>query len=1689
MRRTKFASIISILALIWATGCSDNETHNPSNPPEDDAPIGPGEEIVLDTSKSINSWSGCMIDADCTNGAFCFQGQCVVQCNESMTCDSGYACQLSRGRCVNESFLQNIAEALKMDTPESPMSPQEKAMILAELDLQAAQNSDVRYSVLGKKNEAGEKIQNVEFIKRLPYEIHRENAKTGLSFEVRNSVGPVFYAVKTSENSLPVLKKVKGIRTANGSYQYTLDVNADEAVRSLKHLQRDGGELDTVELDIVTSVGNESVLLSETPSISRIYSGKVVPFSVLSGIDLPIRMAIEVFPDDVHNFDEIQSIKLYLPVSDTDIFSPENVKSTDTITEWTSVNIAQKDNASNCTNGKACFAAVFSTNDFVSAGSMILSKDDHVNRSIRLEIDSFDAENTTFSGIITDKFEGFFRESASSNISNEQQQWNVTQLGGYFKVVGTSLLPEDLKSHNHAAENLKMRDISEASIQICSGDDVSALMKYIKTSWTEGCNGLEENDALLCQKYQTCKNVDNLASYEALSLDDRLFCVQAAVNEILLDKTRVSYVLEQVLVSDASGKENTEEIEVCGRKINNFEDFRTACADSNCNLCKERPELSCASDLLAKLYKENKLLDSDAKSSLASSWINMMKESYIAQQYLAWNQDTEIRKSWLTGASYSGTFAAATMNSHNKTLLKRYQSEVLDVQRSVLRKQFVQSTLEMLSHSTADADATNVNEFSSLRNRILSDLSSCWESAASSLGLAAKRYDVLIQNDSERLSAAAELRPVLFDLYFSGLIASTINLKADQGSLNGAFGANLSSAIGKLSSLDQPFENLVFSRDGEIFTDTRLETDSDETALGRVKSAAESSTKKAEQKRTDVFNAINAQNQEILTIKDGYMSSLENMRTQIVNLCGYPSDCSTSEQRKTCQLFTAPFFCGLAIPSTDTTGVDLSKFESSTHELAQASISQVSDLNNCLEKYSHYEDGTLSEMSETDIHSCFGYDLNDISLALSTDVEGNISKAGLAIQELRQAILEYETSRAEYQIHLQKVNNTYETLNAYAESLSEQFTNMADTLSAIENNLTTIKQYESAIANYQIKINDEKTSALKAEYHNKVADLAHWAFVQGVGGIFNGVYSVQALKKAFNMMESEMSHRGDELERDAAAMNSRTSSALMDYIGFTTAIDAISRASINYYTFNPAAPQIVVQGYGSVVDVAAQIGTFIDLSIELSDKFIFSKKAALATNANELVKSTFNLATGALNKGMSISAANTQAELAETISKLKSAVTLHKEQCEGNSSAACTESQSLSSDEMTNLIADLERQNQLLLKQIEYENERNHALEELELGRNALLNDTLDLLDFERMVYIKDLDVAQKHLEYLKIAQDASELAMQFNNKLARFNTYRDLMGSASSFFQYAADLEDVEKYMEYARNDLSDYLAAIEYLTVRPFVDLRRSIYTARGTNDLNMIYKQLNDLTNRCGSGTRSQNQIKLSVRNRLGLVDDEFGGISAENKMMLNTRSGQITSDAELRYVKNEELSNLISNGKYLSSSFSLTPKLANISNSCDAKIDEIQVRLVSMEGKALRESANSTPKIILIYGGQSQLMSCHDKIDAIASSIGTRTTYGKYSTFHSDPISGGLNAGVYEVQAGEKYALSDRTEFTGTTSYLALRGYPLMATYSIMIDPESGENPNIHWENLADIEIQISYSTGTLGSDSSVCNYDL
>ncbi len=1689
MSKAKFIWALSLLAMTFV-GCSDDKQSDKS--PKKDQPVTPIEDDIDDgmsLSGVTSSVTGCLIDSDCAGGSFCFESQCVLQCDEERECDTGYACQISRGRCIQEGYLQNLVSAIQeLDAKQSEMSKEEVALAKAILDLESVEQSEVNLNRAQNKG-----LSLSDFISRVPSGVilDPQKDKQQVTIRLRKDAGIVYYAVRADDQKLPILKKATAVKTVENEYEYNFEIQTSVLRANKKKLLRDGGEeFLSTSVDIVSTVGNSKLLVFDSPEMSGIYSGHVVPGEVLSGIDLPIRMGIKVIPESARTFDEIESMILMLPVSQKDVFSPENVsfdsngKGKET---WASVEIAKKDDASACRSERACFAAVFSTNDFAPAGSMILDGSRHVNRNIRIEITGMNAADGTVTGHIIDRLDGIYREvTDNTNPSNKKtMHWNSTEMSGIFSVKGKDVIDEDkLSIHVHVADAETYGDIAEAPSLACTDEQIVSLVSHIVNPYNNiACNTLtDDEDIAKCNQYVVCTEIKSISAWKKTDVKDKAFCINSAVSGIELDETRGSAVLKNVLISDALSTEN-EKITVCGKQVGNFEDFRTLCADEDCDLCKEHPEYACAVDLLASLYRDGDELSLDEKTAISKNWVSMMNESNLLQQYLSWNNDIEIRKSWLTGAVYEDSFAESVMSTYNTGLLSQYHTKVLDVHRSILQGMTRQSVLEMLSVSNADGKDGGNSELSSARNEILSQIATAWENLSDSLGLMTRRYDVLSQDDLERVSVGAELRAYLFDLYYVGLVASELNLQADQGSLNGSFGANLASIMGKLESLDQPFEELVFMRDGEIFIDSRQENGPD-TALGVLRTNAKTAVEKAVSKREEVFSAIEKKNGERLSVQDSYLSSLESMRAKLVDLCGYPADCTTPKQRESCQIFTAPYFCGFALDSLETAGVDIRKIAKSDNSEMISSIKQINNYYDCILKNSKLDsDGKIeaSKVSEATYQKCLGAGM--VNDAISVSYSGaNISKAGQAIERFRLANRSYDAAVAEYNIQRQKAENTNIALGAYAESLSKRYQAMMATFDSISSSLDVIQKYEKAFEDYQVKVDKTKINNLYEDYQAQKDNFDNWMKIAGAS---------QAIPDLNALVNGAI--------QSYILINQKISGGItyksLEQVGMSSIISALFERNSAFYAAH-------AEEYYAVGDGAAAAYFDLFTNMELVDYAIVNidvnymlneKYTAIATlldKVNSEVNTQFSFQEERLKREVTVDEAKAQIELAETIAGIKSAVELYNKTCaHSSSSSECKATQELSGLEMEHAIAALERENALLLKQMTYKDQIDHEIQDLEIQRNEFKNSLLDLIDYERMVYVKQLEREKALLEYFEIVQEAENVADMLDAKLERFQKYNDLMGSASEFFQYARDIEDVETYIEYARNDLSDYLTAIEYLTVRPFVELRRSIYTARGTNDFEMIYEKLNDLTKNCGSGDESETMVTLSLKNRMGLPDTSINDLTSDEKMMLSFSSNNLPADAKNRYSAIGDMVKSLSDGTAYSGTFTLTPSFAHISNSCNAKIKEIQVRFVSREGKQLRESANSTPYITLVYGGQSQLLSCHEQIEAITKSIGDRTSFGKYSTFTADPVANGINAGVYEVPMGTSYKISSSTEFPGVTKYKSLKGYPLMASYTVIIDPQKGENKNIKWSNIGDVELQIIYTTGTLGQESSNCSYDI
>ena len=1600
------------------SGCSDDDKKNDTENPGGSGNQPPGSEDVVAVWKAaLQSTSGCQLDSDCVKGSFCYHSTCTKQCDENTPCAAGYLCSEDTGRCVDKNALtrKNKLRSLK-DSEKS-------AIDQVEADISEESASNVISTVIGQTNAAGEKIEKIDFLVNMPsaVQVTKGDKTVTVSFTTSNDIGTVHYILRDiNENAASDLQTAaveKKEVTVGGK---TIDTWTYSFVLPCAKAGSETPENETYTID--SAAGAFVVTVRPRPSASGTYAGYVAPTSVLSGIDLPLRMAVKTLPETPASFADIDSIEVMLPSSTNDLFSPVTAGESET---WLKVS-ASKTPSSQCKAEKPCFAAVFSSNDFVVPGSKLIHSALKINRSIRIEITHYDSKSQTISGVLVDDLTGLYRVKDAST-SGVDRVWNVADMVGEFSLSREGKIPESTAAHE--AANMELRGISDEPVAVCNDNSIKDLFALVPKSsklecetipgctqaYLDGCaadiNLCSIDDVEVCQKSLNCKAeveaynasaakcvLTSVDGYNKLSTAERSFCLLAASDAILSDESRVSAILSAVLTN----KDKTVGFKVdtaCNDagEIKTFSDFTKACMKEGCGLCADRPEIACAADLTARVYLN---LDSTTpvseKASLMDAWLDLMHESYLGQQYVAWSQDTKIRRDWLEGAVYPGTFAPNVMDDFNETLLNRFRTSVLDANHNVMAKQFSQTSLEMLGQALEDTSDEGITKLSSARNAVLSELSDTWQSVAEGLALAARRHDVLTQNDAKRIETAKELRTYLFDLYFAGLVESNINLAADQGSLNASYGANLSNIVNKLESLDQPFESLVFMRDGEVFVDNRLQTDTTTTALGTRMKTAQSSVEAAKAYRKEVFDKQDAKELKESELQDSFLTSLGAMRTELVNLCGYPTDC---KDKKTCEINTDMYYCGFAVASTD-----------------------------------------------------LGGDFANESFAVTTSADDvKPSQAGLAILDYRQALYDYNSAKSEKEALEQKLLNNEAYYQSYKNNIETWNNARIKLIADIKTNLDKIGEYEDLIGQLDDMELQAELKAASDSASKQQSALNSWDKLAKANLGTSTSMTTVAFAAGEGARWTEFSER---LLQDTA-----------DDLNWT--------ALLTNTSLTPAGVAIT-----GTTKAATEAGSVAIKALRSVSYGLQSAQAA-ADYAKEIANLQFEYQIDKIDRQNDVDLANVEKNLQQTLVALRTKAQTLKDKDGNDVSAKRSDLEA----EIKELEEKIENLKMTAAQQEQYGRDCN----DLAALRTEFDNLKLDLASKQYIVYVKQIGVYKALMNYLNIVQHAELVKGQYNAKNARFQSMMNLVNAPASVFQYAKDLESVEFFIESARNDLSDYLAAIEYLTVRPFVELRRAIYTARGTNELEKIFAQLEDLTTKCGTGAESQNQVTISLRNRMGIDGADYNGITPADRFHYALQTSELPISTQTRYIVGSKFSDKLIAGSYFNGTFNISSSFANIGNTCNAKIDKIQVRFVSKPGTKIRESGDSIATVSLIYGGQGQLLSCHDKIEAIASSIGPRTTYGEYSTFNTKPFSDGINVSLFD--ADENYKLTQDVQFNDVSVHTGLKGYPLMGTYTVLFDPSMGENKGINWNNVADIELRITYTTGSLGQNSNNCQYEI
>ena len=1580
--------IFSILAVISGmslmNACSENHSNESGDKPADVDPIPePGDEDKPDTSvinlrpERLQSEEGCQLDGDCVNGAFCFHGTCTTQCTKDDECAEGYVCSPRNGRCITESFAKrNYQQEIEVDEEHPEISRQRFAITdLNAQDIEEASESDVVDTLTG-----------FEILTPPPSTVYVRpgQASVSISLTTTKNYGDVDYLVRSIDRkSTGNLRRAKvAVSDQTGFTNYTFVLYPRTSSLG------DQGKIETFQID--SAIGTFEIKLLPKQPVSGLYTGNLLA-DRMGGVALPVRMGIVTTPENPKSYSEIRGISIYMPVGQTDLFSPEAVD--DTATRWSEIKMKKETSAKNCQSQTNCWSASYATNDFTVSGSHLINNSQHLSRAVRVEIDDFDSESMRFFGYLKDDISGLYREY---DTKTGQNFWATASMTGSLNVRRTEKLNlEDMNPHLHEpAVDKILRDPEDKSQLTCTDADITKLISLIPSE----------------EEFSSCAEITSLESW--LSSDDRIKCISAAANTILSDENLTSRIITQLIF-----RNDDDTTPVAGfATLNDFlENCLLADGDPQKTVCIQRPEVSCAADLSALAFLD--ATDTADKESLMNQFHDLLRESYLGSQYAAWQQDMTTRQKWLDTAD-APQFAAKEIENGIIDILDDWESNVLHAHLGVMNKQFGQYSLEVLSNMTVRSD-----EIDAERYTILSDYQQSWQSVSDAISVSLRRNNELLTKTTERIAKASQYYPHLFDLYLAGLVESDINKNTENTSLNGGYGNSFYDNLTTINKLNQSFDALVYMRDAEIAVSNSLNSNND-NVLSRREERARASLESAIKKRDKVFKDYQERRISQQTTSASLSDTIESLLTEIVNICGVPAACKTTNIEKImtkpeCEPLTLPFYCGFKLDQNSLPG----KPARNVSEKSVLISAAVDDHTGTI----RYMDANGNAISSEEASKVFtdGFDpLSDV----------NSGEAAESILAYRKALQHIDVTMADFIALQNKVAIAREMTDAYAKNIEAWNKKRSTLTSKISQDINEINKYLngddpqiSKIKAIQNELN-EKYTYLHEMYEDEQADLQNWKSIKAAQHEQTKTYitNIEALERLSFDLESSADIISHEFSTIAEAC----------YVGGNLAEAAAETpGAIGSYTSS-----IVFHGLDGLFYTALQSAA-VDSADDKSRMERDRELAEAEIEYNDMID----------DEETRVRRINEEAEYVKSLNEYEEIIANADVQSEI-------------------LKADIE-----LLKQ-EFNREDTYARDkqELEKLRSEYKQLAQDLIGKHALVIEAQIEANNVLLHYLTLSQRASMLKSQYDASMERLAKINNLYTSPAVIFTYASDLEAVENKIELAKERIYDYLAALEYNAVRPFVDIRRAVYISRSPNDLDEILNQLENVSDNCGGKMNTVDDghaIIVSTREMLGITTD-FQNMTMKDRFHYVIANGNVPINALTRYTVDITGKELLSSGHALKSgTFELTIKdFANLQATCNAKIAGFAFKLVGQNLIKPDAGTQVHPTMTMFYNGKSTLASCQPDISAIVSDLGTSTSYGKYSTFDIEQTKISPNAGINE------WGNNDTT----------LEQYPLASSYTVLIDPEIGENAKINWDNVEDIQIKVLYTYENVKTNNT-CKY--
>lgn len=365
-----------------------------------------------------------------------------------------------------------------------------------------------------------------------------------------------------------------------------------------------------------------------------------------------------------------------------------------------------------------------------------------------------------------------------------------------------------------------------------------------------------------------------------------------------------------------------------------------------------------------------------------------------------------------------------------------------------------------------------------------------------------------------------------------------------------------------------------------------------------------------------------------------------------------------------------------------------------------------------------------------------------------------------------------------------------------------------------------------------------------------------------------------------------------------------------------------------------------------------------------------------------------------------------------------------------------------------------------LRRNLELDLAHERDLQELSDRRDTWRLMLVDSLRLEYGVLQAQLTARQREVAYYEVVQRAQLLEGRYRSLSARFGNLESLLGSPDVLFSFANRLARAESRIDRSRRALEEWLVALEYYAVRPFVDQRLAILLARNPGQLEAIANEFLRLQRACG-GPVTIETVDVSLRDDLLGLDfasarEGAAPVTPGERFRALMQRAPRPVNRRVPLTARQTLGQRLDRGQAWAGNFGLSIEaFANLARSCNAKVESIAVQLVG-------EGFTGQPVVSVIYDGSSQLRSCQPGLDTLVQALGPGTTaFASVTPFKTEGRAVSPVAGVGDFGPSQTWNAT-------------LEGLPLAAGYTVLIDLMHPSNAALPWDRLEDVRLQFRYS---------------